>query len=180
MLRYEFSIIEIGYWKLERKLSFFYAQASRGFSPLSLLPTPNARDSDPSNRQCLSWRGESNSRPRPYQGRALPTELPQRKWPLGKRPLSFRHSRSKIQGEFLPWEKFPAGEGNRTLVSSLEGSRSTIEPHPRPPRLPQTFWTKKRLRFDLGVYKTNQNSRVKQRGKTRVVWIYNKRAKGSQ
>ena len=37
-------------------------------------------------------------------------------------------------GEF-PW-KFGAGEGNRTLVFSLEGCCSTIELHPRDPLMP--------------------------------------------
>ena len=47
-----------------------------------------------------------NRRPLPYQGSALPAEL------RGRAP------------------KIGAGEGNRTLTSSLEGLRSTIELHP--------------------------------------------------
>ena len=65
------------------------------------------------------WRG-SNTRPLPYQGSAL--------------PLSYMGARCNPHrtGPPGPWRAlYGAGEGNRTLVVSLEGFCSTIELHPR-------------------------------------------------
>ena len=90
---------------------------------------------------------ESNHRPPPYQGGALPTELRERvlqpsSLTAKNRPASCRTSQQK---RALPWRlvktRHPAGpstlavngagDGNRTRASSLEGYSSTIEllPH---------------------------------------------------
>ncbi len=65
-----------------------------------------------------SARRDSNPRPRPWQGRAPPTE-----------PLAHFISFGILQ---MPPRIFSkAGDGNRTHVSSLEGWCSTIELHPQ-------------------------------------------------
>ena len=96
-----------------------------------------------------------NPRPRPYQGRALPTELQQHSnSPLeAQAPATFNrcnhqtgephrtaapHLIHTLQDEKSAEKtQVPrAGEGNRTLTTSLEGWGSTIELHPpelRPP-----------------------------------------------
>ena len=58
---------------------------------------------------------ESNQRPPPYQGGALPTELSERKVFTRRFLMPFSEA---VNG---------AGDGNRTRTSSLEGYSSTIE-----------------------------------------------------
>src|SRR5690606_12114996 len=86
---------------------------------LSMLP---AGDSAPraarSKRSWCPWRG-SNARPLPYQGSALPLSH------MGGHPQN-RHPPDSCADPGLAG----AGEGNRTLVVSLEGFCSTIELHP--------------------------------------------------
>src|SRR4030065_2791276 len=60
---------------------------------------------------------ELNWRPLPYQGSALPLSY------MGKNKQPFK----PLTPQLTPG----AGEGNRTLVVSLEGFCSTIELHPR-------------------------------------------------
>ena len=82
------------------------------------------------------WPG-LNGRPLPYQGSALPLSY------MGKHPRRLGSSRHEAEG-FLQMRmpnrpscarpspnQAGAGEGNRTLVISLEGFCSTIELHPR-------------------------------------------------
>src|SRR5205814_443883 len=78
------------------------------------------------------WRG-LNARPLPYQGSALPLSYMGASSRLAR--ISFRSCPAKF------FDVTGAGEGNRTLVVSLEGFCSTIELHPRalpasPPHLP--------------------------------------------
>src|SRR6185369_5511101 len=75
------------------------------------------------------WSG-LNARPLPYQGSALPLSYMGRK--VGSETtfqlvLIFVVSFVKVVSD----PTFGAGEGNRTLVVSLEGFCSTIELHPR-------------------------------------------------
>ena len=78
----------------------------------------------PSNSWC-PWSG-LNARPLPYQGSALPLSYMGgdrcRRYP--GRALRFAYS-------LFDARSLGAGEGNRTLVVSLEGFCSTIELHPR-------------------------------------------------
>lgn len=51
-------------------------------------------------------------------------------WPAAWR--TFWHTNKKVRvNKTLTWGFNGAGDGNRTRVMSLEGSGSTIEPHPR-------------------------------------------------
>src|SRR5690349_5415210 len=73
-------------------------------------------------------RMESNHRPPPYQGGALPTELRERVFRQSS--LTAKHSPAScrtLEQELLNG----AGDGNRTRTSSLEGYSSTIELLPR-------------------------------------------------
>ena len=81
--------------------------ARRDFS-VDQTSRARARDSITSTSFKTSWEWDLNPRPSPYHGDALPAELSQ-------------HKTSQAG----------AGEGNRTLVSSLENCRSTIELRPR-------------------------------------------------
>src|SRR5690606_13208920 len=65
------------------------------------------------------WRG-SNARPLPYQGSALPLSH----MGMNQLPATRTSRAANTSG---------AGEGNRTLVISLEGFCSTIELHPPAP-----------------------------------------------
>jgi hypothetical protein len=91
-----------------------------------------------------SCRWDLNPGPRPYQGRALPTEPRQQpirrsfsKVPIRARPtlLDFAQGSRRGGPDFRPRDP-RAGDGNRTHVACLEGRYSTIELHPRwaPPR----------------------------------------------
>ena len=81
-----------------------------------------------------SCRWDLNPGPRPYQGRALPTEPRQHCFerlddPVGDRSASNSHAH--LSGPRPPSPR--AGDGNRTHVACLEGRYSTIELHPRDP-----------------------------------------------
>ena len=83
------------------------------------------------------WQGQRDSNPRPavLETAALPTEL----YPYDAIPIRYQKTRVKYQTRNDPIRFIPdsnpvrigAGEGNRTLVISLEGCCSTIELHPR-------------------------------------------------
>lgn len=78
-----------------------------------------------------------NPGPPPYQGGALPTELQQRVLSVVRSPLvavrciTFVRRVRLSTGHGLRSTDKQAGEGNRTLVTCLEGRSSTIELHPR-------------------------------------------------
>ena len=123
-----------------------------------------AGKTSPPDPLAVRWcsRMESNHRPPPYQGGALPTELRERVLQPSSvtariRPASCRTSRHK---HAFPWRRMRlqhpaepstlavngAGDGNRTRASSLEGYSSTIE---LLPLLPGSGWSIRRfLRLD--------------------------------
>ena len=100
-----------------------------------------------SNPKPESCRWDLNPGPRPYQGRALPTEprqqlsvlssprlRPLRRVRLVATPVSAIDRRRSILGDIpVQPDLRPrrAGDGNRTHVACLEGRYSTIELHPR-------------------------------------------------
>jgi hypothetical protein len=121
---------------------------------------PNGRLTTQNPKSC---RWDLNPGPRPYQGRALPTEPRQQVVHpvpislLRPRPARFvRGRRRSVSGPSrapdtsaaadapfvasLPRSSDPlprrAGDGNRTHVACLEGRYSTIELHPRSGRRP--------------------------------------------
>ena len=83
-----------------------------------------------------SCRWDLNPGPRPYQGRALPTEPRQQGFVssdvarLGSFRLSDRPSFDVASRSFAARTERRAGDGNRTHVACLEGRYSTIELHP--------------------------------------------------
>ncbi len=104
--------------------------------------------------QPQSCRWDLNPGPRPYQGRALPTEPRQRvsnrSFKTTSEPVvlprvisSFRIVSQPVRRPSNPASRLPvprqtairAGDGNRTHVACLEGRYSTIELHPPGPPL---------------------------------------------
>ena len=95
-------------------------------------PNPSSAPAGPVLHFCVksgpteSCRWDLNPGPRPYQGRALPTEPRQRCCVRDSRkPGSSISSRPSSVGPATR-----AGDGNRTHVACLEGRYSTIELHP--------------------------------------------------
>ena len=82
-------------------------------------------------RQSCLW--DLNPGPRPYQGRALPTE-PRQHCPHTTPHYLTRPAASAFAAFPISLFRTPrmkAGDGNRTHVACLEGRYSTIELHPR-------------------------------------------------
>jgi hypothetical protein len=99
---------------------------------------PYAGAPDPNRPR--NWQGQqdSNLRPAVLETAALPTEL---------YPYTLRHQISGVYGPvqiLIAVDASGAGEGNRTLVISLEGCCSTIELHPRPVDRIQTTGDRKK------------------------------------
>ena len=84
----------------------------------------NPRDGPEGSSESCFW--GLNPGPRPYQGRALPLSYSSTPFIRAMRghPGFVHAARFKVP---------IAGEGNRTLVTCLEGRSSTIELHPRVP-----------------------------------------------
>ena len=127
------------------------ATGYRNYPPPDLASLPQRTCHPLRNYWCS--RKESNLRPLPYQGSALPTELRERcnsgkaglparlSCSLGTGKTCARSPRATFVARVGPslyqtpnfrgsGATFGAGEGDRTLISSLEGYSSTIELHP--------------------------------------------------
>lgn len=91
----------------------------RGWSRSASPCTPESLGNRPK-----SCRWDLNPGPRPYQGRALPTEPRQR-------VRCQRFPGGRLKEEDQPAARREAGDGNRTHTACLEGRDSTIELHPR-------------------------------------------------
>ena len=87
--------------------------------------------------QNKKWGGRRDSNPRqpePQSG-ALPTELHPPKYLIMVRQQGFEPRAHGLEGrcsiQLSYWRIYGAGEGNRTLVTGLEGQGSTTELHPQ-------------------------------------------------